>query len=382
MRKRILFVFPSYSIGGTTVSTRNLISLLAKEGYDCFAMPLYERGPLFQLYEDVKRIDTPFAIRVLGKGAWHNEKSFISIIPAFLYRIISNNFTWLKHVMVNSAFDKVVKKFDFDTIVACQEGIATEIVSYSHFGSKIAWVRCDYKRWLDDTHKHREDYYTSFKSIVCVAEQACANFKVIYPEFISKTYCIPNPQDGELIINLSKVVEDDNRFYKDGNTLVSIGRLDAVKRFDQIAPIARKLKDRGIRFRWYLIGDGDERQRISDSIFENGVSDCVVMLGNKSNPYFYLSQADVLVCLSRSEACPRVVNEAKILHVPTVSSDFPTIYEFIQNEETGLIARLEDLPSAICRLFIDKGLYNRIQNNINVFTFDNKPLISQIKVLL
>ena len=89
-----------------------------------------------------------------------------------------------------------------------------------------------------------------------------------------------------------------------------------------------------------------------------------------------------MISLSRSEACPRVVNEAKILHTPTVSTDFPTIFEFIENEETGLISSFDEIPSSILRLCNDEALYASIKENISHFVFDNTDLIAQIKAVL
>lgn len=112
------------------------------------------------------------------------------------------------------------------------------------------------------------------------------------------------------------------------------------------------------------------------------MEDCVVMLGAKTNPHYYIKHADLLVCLSKSEACPRVVNEAKILGTPTVSTDFPTIYEFIEDGETGIISSLSDLPNAITRIIYDEGLRERIKVNISRFEFDNTELLCKIKKIL
>lgn len=382
MKKRILFVFPSFGIGGTTVSTRNLVSLLVKEGYDCRVMPLYPRGLLAHLYEGVQRVDTPFVIRALSGSSWKEERSLIKKLWVVILRFVCNHFKRMASFLVGRSLDKVVEKYHIDTLVACQEGIASRFVSYACAGNKIAWVRCDYKRMMEDSGRGRENHYGVFKNIVCVSEQTSQSFKSIFPEYAAKTRCIPNPQDEDIILKQTDVEENEPRFITDGKLLVSIGRLDAVKRFDQIAPIARRLLDEGMLFCWYLIGDGVERQHIEQSIIDCQVQDNVIMLGAKANPYYYLKRADALVCLSRSEACPRVVNEAKILHTPTISTDFSTIYEFIQNEDTGLISTLEAMPSTILRFYGDEQLRLRLKENISKFRFDNKDLMDSIMEIL
>lgn len=383
MAKKILFVFPSMGIGGTTVSTRNLISLLDKEGYDCWVMPLNPKGVLISLYDDVKRVKTPFFVHALSVGGWKEMPTILQKIAAAFFRFLCNHSQCFERLVIGKCLDEVVSKYHIDTIVAGQEGITTRLVSYAGTKSKVTWVRCDYKRRMADSGKDRELHYNGYKAIVCVSGQTCESFKGVFPEFINKTFCIANPQDSDLIISQANYDETtEPRFTISDNTIVSIGRLDAIKRFDHIAPIARQLKEHGLRFRWYLIGDGTERERIKESIVENKVEENVIMLGAKTNPFFYIKRADVLICLSRSEACPRVVNEAKILHTPTISTDFPTIYEFIKDGETGLIASLEDIPSTILRYFDDDSLSTNIKKNINQFDFDNKELMDSIMSIL
>ena len=382
MSKKLFFIIPSYNVGGTTVSTRNLISLLEKEGYECWAMPLIPEGLLSDLYHGVSLVDTPFIVRALHIKSWKHEPSRVRRIMMAFIRFLKNHCGSITDRIEARCINRIIRKLKFDSVIACQEGTTSKVVSALNAPNKVAWVRCDYKRRLEDTGLSRDGFYGSYNAIVCVSEQTCDNFKLIFPEYESKTFCIPNPQDAGMIVSRANVTENEPRFTKEGRTLVSIGRFDAIKRFDHIAPIARQLCDNGLQFRWYLIGDGSEKERIVEAINNYKVGDCVILLGVKTNPYYYLQGADALVCLSRSEACPRVVNEAKVLHTPTVSTDFPTIYEFIQNGETGIIAPLEQLPLAIIQLFNDECLYGKIQDSISHFTFDNTELLRKLCTIL
>lgn len=382
MISKILFVFPAFSIGGTTVSTRNLISLLDKDGYDCWVMPMEPQGELLHLYDDVPRVETPFVIHARAVSGWKKETSWPRRIAAILIRALCKRTSWFEPWVIGRTLDKIVKKHNFNVVVAGQEALSTRLVSYAGLQNKVAWVRCDYRRWIEENHMGRELHYNRFRSIVCVSEKTYSDFKDLFPELASRIVCIPNPQDETLMQKRADMVEQEPRFKTENTTLVSVGRLDAIKRFDQIAPIARQLKEQGLKFHWYLIGDGVERKRIEDSIVEYGVENEVVMLGAKANPYYYIKRADIMVSLSRSEACPRVVNEAKILHTPTVSTDFPTIFEFIENGKTGLISPLDEIPLSILRLCNDGALYARIKENISHFTFDNTELIAKVKEVL
>jgi glycosyltransferase involved in cell wall biosynthesis len=382
VKKKILFVFPTLGVGGTTVSVRNMVSLLEKDGYKCFVMPLYPHGTLQQLYDNVCFIKTPLVIQALGINSWKNEKKILKKILFIILRLLRNTFKGFESKVIELSLEKTIKENHIDTIVACQDGITTKFVSYEKIIPKVAWVRCDYKKKISNYKRKRERHYDGFTDIVCVSEHTCENFKSVFPEFVNKTHCIENPQDESLIRNRADLIEEEPRFIKKGKTIVSIGRLAEIKQFDKIAPIARKLLDNGIQFRWYLIGEGRERQHILDTIQKYEVGNNVIMLGAKTNPYYYIKRADVLICLSRSEACPRVINEAKILHTPTISTDFPSIYEFIQNGETGMISSLENISTCIYDLFNDNRLYATLKENINFFNFDNTKLMNKIEGIL
>ena len=106
------------------------------------------------------------------------------------------------------------------------------------------------------------------------------------------------------------------------------------------------------------------------------VQDCVKWLGGKSNPYPYFKKADIYVCLSESEACPMVFKEAKLFGLPIVTTDFPSAYEFV-NEEDGIISSLENMPDAINSMIdkIEKGYTKKIAND------DNSEIINKFNSL-
>lgn len=381
MSKKILFVMPSFGIGGTTVSTKNLIMLLKERGYCCVVLPLRPRGELSELYDNVLQIKTPFAVRSLVSEKWNAKGSLTQRIGAIGLRLIrSISKSWADRLMGN-ALDRAIRNQSFDAVIACQEYTTTQLVSYVRHPNKIAWIRCDYKR-LFDLSKKKNAYYDSFKSIVCVAEETCNRFKTIYPEYVGKTFCIPNPQASSFLKERAKETVIEPRFKNDKFTIVSVGRLDPVKRFTMIAPIAKELIESGVDFKWYLIGDGPERKKIEDSIAQYQVDENVKMLGFQTNPYFFMGRADLLVCLSSSEACPRAVNEAKILGLPTASTDFPTIYEFIEDRETGWICPIEEMAKKISEIMSNQKEYLSVKNNLKDFSFDNEPLLEQIESVL
>ena len=381
MRKKLLFVIPSFKIGGTTVSTRNLISVLDKAKYDIRVWALDNHGLLKDQYEDVEQVKTSFVAQALALSGWREERNWLRRLAAAVIRM-TKRIPCLYRLVMKYVIRRTLGNEAYDTVIACEEGLTSELVSLIPASNRIAWVRCDYKKYFESYGRRKEYFYKAYRHIVCVSEQTTKNFVDVYPEWADRVVCIYNPQDSGLIIANAGNDDHDTRFKTDKTVILSMGRLGSVKRFTHIPSIARQLKEKGLDFVWYIVGDGKEKAAIENNINQNGMEDCVIMLGAKSNPHFYIKRADLYVCLSSSEACPRVVNEAKILGTPVVSTVFPTIYEYLEDGVNGRIVPLERMADAIAEMLSDKEMYNRIKQEIEGFEFDNSGLIKQLEEIL
>ena len=384
MKKRVLFVLPSFEIGGTTVSVKNLILLLDKSKYDSTVLAMADTGSLQYLYDDVQQIPTSFLLRSLTVASWKDQKTKIGVLASGFIRLISR-FNCVKHLLLKLAAKSVVCHNKYDVVVACQEGICTHFVSQVKNDNKVAWVRCDYIRYTNETRCEEADIYAVFKNIICVSEIIKQKFCQVYPSYASKCWAINNPQSDEFIRAQAKVDDHDARFTKENVfTIVSIGRYNPIKRFSLIPEIASKLVSQGLSFKWYVIGGGpkEEEMVVSNAIKKERVEDVVIQLGIKTNPHYYIKNADLLVSLSSSEACPRVINEAKILGTPLVCAHFDTIYEYITNDANGLVGSIDEIGGLIMVMMQDKKKYQRIVDNIKMFSFDNYDLLRKVDDVL
>ena len=89
------------------------------------------------------------------------------------------------------------------------------------------------------------------------------------------------------------------------------------------------------------------------------------MVGQQTNPYPYFAQCDIYVQTSSFEGFGLTLSEAKILHKPIVTTNFPSAYDQIVDEENGLIADMtpESVAEMIIRLIENPTLKNRLIEN-------------------
>ena len=122
------------------------------------------------------------------------------------------------------------------------------------------------------------------------------------------------------------------------------------------------LKERGVEFVWYVIGDGEYRESMVDYITNHSLNDTFVLLGKKSNPYPYFKKARIYVQTSRREGFGLSIAEARLLNCPVVTTEFGAVWDQMVQGENGLVVSLEPdaIADAIEKLLNDKELYNHI----------------------
>jgi glycosyltransferase involved in cell wall biosynthesis len=112
-----------------------------------------------------------------------------------------------------------------------------------------------------------------------------------------------------------------------------------------------------------LIGDGPQREYLESLTQTLGLASCVHFLGRRDDIDQVLPLVDVSVLPSRTEAFPVSVLEAMATGRPVVATDVGALREMVSPGVTGLIVppeNVEELASAISRVFGDRNLANRL----------------------
>lgn len=378
MINKILIVLPSFYNGGTNTCLRSLLPVLKDKRFDIDIFAITNEGP-----------NKEFALKYANVIGFTGEKDTKCQKKTFRQRLAlgvkqcKKLLCKIKIDISSIVFKRVAHQLEmnkYDLIICYQEGITTHFCSYFKNTPKIAWIHCDYERYLKTTGKSPENkLYRDFSKVVCVSEYTREKF-LKYVNSCKEVIALHNIIDFNLIVERAKQKIIDEKYLNDSIRIVSVGRINEVKRFSEIPYIVKQLKEKGLtNFRWYIIGDGDknETDKLKFNISKMKVNE-VVLLGNKDNPYPYMRQADLFVSTSISEACPCVLSEAKVLGVPIVATDFGSVYEFITNGEDGLISSITDMAECIYRVLTNRGVYEKIKDNLSTTRYDNNVIIDKL----
>ena len=370
MKKKILFVIPDFYIGGTNKSLENLLLLVDNNIYEIRIFSLYEDGDSY--YKE--KVFKPYLIKKsLFYRLFHDHFWFRKFSTLFSLLFRCNASRLLHKFEIN----RIQKKEKFDTVIAFQEGSATQFVSLINYPvNRIAWVHCDYANRFAAIEKKSElSLYCLYNHIVSVSYSAVHSFNSIYPELKDRTKCIYNLIDCSYILRQSS---QDINFEKQGNcfNLISVGRFVAVKQFGLIPQIVQKLKLLTKKsFCWYIVGDGNERNMVESVISSMGLDKNIKILGAKDNPYPYFKQSDLYVCTSLSESFSYTIAESKTLHVPVLTNDFPVANEVVSPNE-GWICNVKDMAFILKDIIEDKNcIYSNVKKTIDNFKYDNNAIV-------
>ncbi len=123
-------------------------------------------------------------------------------------------------------------------------------------------------------------------------------------------------------------------------TVLSVGRLNAVKRFDLLIRLFCALHARFPKWRLRIVGEGEEREKLETLIRELSAGEYVTLTGKKdsSGVEDEMLHASVFAMTSASEGFPFVLLEAQSCALPVIAFDVRVGPGFvIEDGENGLL---------------------------------------------
>lgn len=226
---------------------------------------------------------------------------------------------------------------------------------------KATWIHDSRMPWL----KNVTNYLRCYDQIFCVSNSVKKVFDDKYSDFKDKSKVMLN------FIDFNKIKLDarakKNIFDSNYLNIVTVGRLTEQKGIDIAIKAANILNKRNLKFRWYIIGEGKNFNRLNVLIKRYKLKDRFILLGYKKNPYPYMNESDLYIQPSRHEGFGLTVLEAIFLKKIVLVSDIPVLKEQIKNNVNGFVFRLnpENLSETIMKVYNNGKIKNKIISNMN-----------------
>ena len=375
MRKSILFVIDSLHCAGAEKSLTTLLSLLDYSKYDVDLQLFGYGGDLEKvLPKEVNLLEplsyTNFAAMSVKDSLIYSIKNmnidmFISRIK-YSMKIRKNDYSNAQKARVYwQSCSKCIYNSNkkYDIAISYAQGVPTFYVAEKvNADKKFAWVNASY-RLEEEDRKFQQLYYDRYNKIIAVSDSAKEILSDTFPKYKYNIEVIYDINSSKLINKMSEYGESYNDNFV-GTKILTIGRLCYSKGYDIALEACKILKEKGINFKWYIMGGGTLESEIKDFIKDNKLDEYVILIGVKSNPYPYIKDCDIYVQTSKSEGFGIAIAEARMLNKPVVKTRFDAVYNQMVDGKNGLVVDMNGkaVSDGIMELINNQDLKNNIIN--------------------
>lgn len=360
--KKILFIVPSLKGGGVEKVLINMIKKMSDEKYDITILAILDEGE--------RKSELPSKVHY--KSIWKREFKIGGKRIKGTDRLFKWIFSTLSPKILHKLF--INEKYDIEVDYWGQEGLKLVLGSGKQV-RKYAFIHIDmntgsmqnsifpFKTWAK-----LKEAYTRMDKIINVSEDCqksmTERFDLNLEEQKKNIVKYNINLNNEILQKASEKL--DYKYDKEKNILCTSGRLCKQKGFERLITICGQLKKQGMNFELWILGEGEERTRLEKAILDNQLEQHVKLLGYQSNPYKYMSHADIFVCSSFYEGFSTVVSEAVILGIPIVTTNCTAAREILGDSEFGLVTEIDDnsLYEGLREMLTNKQMYQEYQKKV------------------
>lgn len=227
--------------------------------------------------------------------------------------------------------------------------------------------------------------FNKFAAVVTLNEKMLFDCQSSFPLQSHKFHKIYNLFDDHAIEKMSYDVVD----IPEHKYIVTVSRVNKPKDFVTVINAFKILKlDKNYTGKLVIVGDGHDRGWLEKFVQKLDINNDIVFVGQQSNPYKFMKNAEAFIFSSKSEGFGNVLVEAMIVGVPIVATDCPVgPREILQDGSCGKLVTVGDvnmMANSIYELLVDSNKKNNLITNANkrVKDFTVKDNINQFYSLI
>lgn len=248
-------------------------------------------------------------------------------------------------------------------LIACSN--ATRKVCYQH---NHLWAEYNNP---DASRNHRQlnavfQIYRWFDQIVAVSDETRVvnetHLKHFYPPAMTAR-TVRNTLDVKRVLEkarlpVSLIHPEAGPLFQDSSLyrFIALGRLSPEKRYDRMIGALARIAPEYPNAVLLICGTGPLLERLSQLARRKGVAAQVRFLGQVSNPYPLLAQADACVMSSDYEGQPMTLLEAQCVGTPCIGSDIPGIRAVLKDGLGHIVLPTEEAFAEAMKAAIERRL--------------------------
>ncbi|MBX0357721.1 glycosyltransferase [Halobacillus sp. Nhm2S1] len=387
--KSIIIVNNNMNIGGIQKSLLNLLYEI-KNDYDVTLLLLNKSGEyITNIPEEIKVIEGSSYLKLLGMSFRDSKRLglkyyFIRSVLT-VYTRVFNHYLPIKLLMKTqkrlSEFDYAISFMHSSTPESLYGGANELVLDKINAREKIGFIHCDFTEYGGNTAYVRA-LYSKFDKVATCSEGCRDKFILTMPECENKTYSVRNSNNYADIMRLAE--KNAINYDPDYVNIISVARLSKEKGIERALTAIYKCLSLGYKIRYHIVGDGSQRKELEKLVEDLKISKSVYFYGNTNNPYRYMKNSDLFLLPSYHEAAPMVIDEAKCLGIPVLSTKTTSTKEMIEDNDAGWVC--ENSTSGILKslksILDSKSNLLKIKDSLLAKNYNNKKSIKQFLCLL
>lgn len=360
--KKVLFIVPSMAGGGVERCMLNILNRMDLDKYKVTVLAIMSGGEL------EKEIPKGITYRYCWKKT---RKLFGRRIPGtdrlfqFLFKNLSEKS--LHNFFVRERFDTEIDYWGTEGLkIILGSNSASRKIVFTHFDMNSESMRRTFFPYAS-AEQLKAAYLRA--DIIANVSRDCRQSMI-------DRFDLTKDEQKKLVVSYNvnltdeiqkRAMESIDLDAESKFVMCAIGRLHPVKGFDRLIRICSRLKTEKYNFVLWILGTGDERNKLENLIKEYKLEECVFLLGFQNNPYKYLSKSDLFICSSFFEGFSTVVSEAVVLGVPSVSTNCTGAKEILGDSEYGIVTEKDDdsLYLGIRNMLSNQEIYDYYKRKVH-----------------
>lgn len=340
--KKIIIVNNNMKIGGVQKSLSNLLWEIETD-YDITLLLFSNKGELKnKIPSSVKVVESGGLFKFFGVSQNECNNSFKDYLLRGLLVLHSRIFGRCRTAKLmlkrepkfTEHYDCAISYLHNGRRNAFYGGTQDYVLHCVDADKKIAFLHGDYIN-CGANNEENNLMMADFDKIAACSDGCRATFEAALPHLKSKCVTVLNCHNFDEIKQLANndAIEYDGSYIN----VIIVARLSHEKGIERAIKAVSIAKDKGIKIKLHIVGNGAMKKELENLVKEIGLEECVIFYGEQNNPYRYMKNADLLLISSYHEAAPMVIDEARCLGIPVLTTKTTSSEEMVEERGCGWV---------------------------------------------